>query len=814
MKTLVLYFLVALYISAQAQPTITSFTPTSGPVSTTVTITGTNFNTTPANNIIFFGATKAAVTASTTTQLTVTVPTGATYAPITVLNATTNLLAYSMSNFTPTFTPNKGSITVTDFEPKVDFTTGSNPLSVSIGDLDGDGKADLAVANTASNTLSVFRNTSTGTGNISYAAKVDYPTAGDPQSVAIGDLDGDGKPDVAVANFIGSSVSVFRNTSTGVGNISYAAKIDFTTATPTRSVAIGDLDGDGKADLAVANDVGNSVSILRNTSTGPGNISYAAKVDFTTGASSSPRSVSIGDLDGDGKADLAVASFGSNSVSVFRNTSTGTGSISYAIKVDYTAGTSPISVSIGDLDSDGNPDMAVLNLNSNTVSVFRSVSTGPGNIDFAAKVDFATGTATRSISIGDLDGDGKPDLAVTNHSNNTVSVFRNTSTGAGNIGYAAKIDLTTGTNSISVSIGDLDGDGKPDMAVANAGSNSVSVIRNNPVFLIPTITNFTPALGPISTSVTITGTNFSGTPANNTVQFNGTTAVVTASTSTSITTTVPSGATTGTITVTVAGNTAISATNFTVTASAVITINPQPTSIAVCEGAIANFSLTASGTTNLTYQWQKFNGTAFANISNTGGYSGTTTSKLSINTTGNFGAGDYRCSVSGDLVTSVFSQTAALTFTTNTTLAEITVNGNNLTASLGDTYQWFHNGNAVSGATNQSYDYNVLEYGVYSVEVTKNGCTSTSTDFVYLITGVEHANSGLKLFPNPVEEILAIEFQPPYSITIINTNGRTVSKQNSNTRASSIDVRTWANGVYVLQLSNEKGTTYHRIVKK
>src|SRR5690349_6622427 len=115
--------------------TISNITPNSGPVGTSITITGTNFNTTPANNIVIFGATAATVTAANATQLTVTVPTGATYAPITVLDVTTGLLAYSTINFTPTFSPNKGSITSGDFDPKVDFTTGSGPRFVAIGDL-------------------------------------------------------------------------------------------------------------------------------------------------------------------------------------------------------------------------------------------------------------------------------------------------------------------------------------------------------------------------------------------------------------------------------------------------------------------------------------------------------------------------------------------------------------------------------------------------------------------------------------------------------------------------------------------------------
>jgi hypothetical protein len=187
----------------------------------------------------------------------------------------------------------------------VDYATGANPYSVSIGDLDGDGKADLAVANYSSSTVSVLRNTSTGAGVISYATKVDYVTGTDPISVSIGDLDGDGKADLAVANNSSSTVSVLRNTSTGAGVISYAAKVDYATGANPISVSIGDLDGDGKADLAVANINGSTVSVFRNTSTGAGVISYATKVDYATGAN--PMSVLIGDLDGDGKADLAGA---------------------------------------------------------------------------------------------------------------------------------------------------------------------------------------------------------------------------------------------------------------------------------------------------------------------------------------------------------------------------------------------------------------------------------------------------------------------------------------------------------------------------
>jgi len=551
-----LAFVIVQHTQAQA-PKITSFTPTSGAVGATVTITGTGFNTTPAINIVFFGATRATVTAATATSLTVAVPTSATYGAITVLNTGTSLAAYSTQFFNPTFSPNKGSITTADITAKIDFTTGTNPRSVAIGDLDGDGKPDLAVANQGSASVSVYRNTSTS-GSIvagSFAARVDFTTGTSPSSVAIGDLDGDGKPDLAVANTGVSRVSVFRNTSSS-GSIvagSFAARVDFTTGTSPISLAIGDLDGDGKPDLAVANQLAHTVSVFRNTSTSGSIVagSFAAKVDFTTG--NNPQEVVIGDLDGDGKPDLAVANNNSSTVSVLRNTST-SGSIvagSFAATIDFTTGTNPRSVAIGDLDGDGKPDLAVANFNSNSISVFHNTSTSGSIVagSFAAKVDFTTGAGPR-VSLGDLDGDGKPDLAVANQNSNNVSVFRNTST-IGSIvagSFAAKVDFTTGSAPLPVAIGDLDGDGKPDLAVANFSSTSISVLRNNPVFP-PKITSFTPTSGAVGAIVTITGTGFNTTPANNIVFFGATRATVTAATATSLTVTVPTGATFGAITV-------------------------------------------------------------------------------------------------------------------------------------------------------------------------------------------------------------------------------------------------------------------------
>ncbi|OIR00601.1 FG-GAP repeat protein [mine drainage metagenome] len=492
------------FIKISAQPIINSFTPASGAVGTTVTITGTGFNTLPTNNIVIFGATKATVTAASTTGLTVTVPTGASFGPITVLNTTTGLTACSRQFYTPTFTPNSGNITVTDLIARVDFATDTNPYAVAIGDIDGDGKPDLIVANFRTNSISVFRNTSVS-GSItqnSFAAKVDFAAGANPCAIAFGDIDGDGKPDLVVANYNNATVSVFRNISRS-GNItstSLAAKVDFPTGTTPSSVAIGDVDADGKPDLVVVNYNDNTVSVLRNTSDiGSGSInsnSFASKVDFTTGLL--PSSVAIGDIDGDGKPDLVVANGRSYTFSVFHNTGS-SGNItsnSFAPKVDFATSLIPYSVAIGDIDGDGKLDIVVANESNNTVSVFRNTSSS-GNISsgsFAGKVDFMTNDLPFSVALGDMNGDGKPDIVVANEDSATVSVLRNKSI-SGDIAsnsFDAKVDFKTGDGPYSVAIGDIDGDGKPDLVIANYTSNSISVLHNTPTFPPISLSYITP----------------------------------------------------------------------------------------------------------------------------------------------------------------------------------------------------------------------------------------------------------------------------------------------------------------------------------
>ncbi len=550
-------------------PSIVSFSPEAGPTGTTVTLAGANFNITPSNNIVFFGATKATVTAATTTSLTVIVPVGATYQNISVTDITSALTGWSAKPFMVIY--NNG---VVDVAAKVDvaLSSSANPGNIAIGDLDGDGKSDLVVVNYSTNTMSVYHNASSigSINGYSFATSVDFATGFNPISVTIGDVDGDGKPDLIVANQYSNSVSVYRNTTTigSITNSSFAAKVDFALysqppgAQPL-SIAISDFDGDGKPDIAVANAMSNTISIFRNTSS-KGNItstSFAPRVDFTTG--SQPTYINIGDIDGDGKPDIVTANFYGNSISVFRNTST-LGNItagSFAGKVDFAAGINPRSIAIGDLNGDGKVDLAVANVSNNTISVFQNTSI-PGSItanSLADKIDLATELGPYNLTFGDVDGDGKMDILVVNINSNTVSVYRNIIL-SGNLtvnSFAAGVDFTTGSTPLALACGDLDGDGKPDIAVLNNRDNTISLFRNAPP---PAIASFSPAQGYTGTTITITGTNFTGATQ---VSFGGAPASsFTVNSSTSITAVVGAGAS-GNVTVSSArGTTSIAGFTF------------------------------------------------------------------------------------------------------------------------------------------------------------------------------------------------------------------------------------------------------------
>ena len=292
-----------------------------------------------------------------------------------------------------------------------------------------------------------------------------YATGHPSSAVAIGDLTGDAKPDLVSAN--GSkthTVSVLINK----GNGRFRAKREFRTGPGPKSVAIGDLNADGSRDVATANDA--NVSVLLNDGDG----SLGPKRDYATGRG--PQSVAIDDVNGDSKPDLVTANTGgANGISVLLNRGDGT----FQANRDFGPGLSPFDLAIGDLNGDGKADLATVDEGAVFGDPRLSVFLNAGDGTFPALREYPT-FEPRSVEIGDVSGDGKPDLLVPyshKESGPGVFVYLNRGRGGFREGGQHLVHGDWGTGGSSVAVGDLNGDRKADLAVTSR-LDDVSVLVN------------------------------------------------------------------------------------------------------------------------------------------------------------------------------------------------------------------------------------------------------------------------------------------------------------------------------------------------
>jgi hypothetical protein len=349
------------------------------------------------------------------------------------------------------------------------YNAGTQPSSIAIGDLNGDGRQDLAITNNLSGTIGVFNNTGTG-----FAPQISSATGTNARILALGDLNNDGKTDLASVNQGNNTISVWINNGSN-----FAAKVDYSTgagSTPY-GIAMGDINNDGWLDIAVANQGNNTISVFTNTGNG-----FSTKVDYPTSGTAA-LAVAIGDINNDGKLDLAVTNYNSANVSILTNTGSGFGTASLV-----SAGSNPHGIAIGDINNDGRSDLVITNYGENTISVYTNTGSS-----LSTRINYATGSGPVRVAIGDLNGDGRPDLCAANYTGNTISIFTNTGSS-----FGSKIDFATGNGPEGVALGDLNGDGKLDIATANVSSNNVSVIYNAWSTVAPTFVS-------ISNPVTVCG---------------------------------------------------------------------------------------------------------------------------------------------------------------------------------------------------------------------------------------------------------------------------------------------------------------------
>ena len=346
-----------------------------------------------------------------------------------------------------------GTLTAAPASP---FAVGTNPDAIAIGDFNGDGIPDFAVANSSDNTVTVLLGNASG--GFSAPAASPFAVGTNPVSVVAGDFNGDGIQDLAAANSGGSSITVLLGN--GSGGFTPASGSPFAVGNVPASVVIGDFNGDGIQDLATANPAGNSITILLGNGSG----GFTVLNGFPAGTN--PASLAVGDFNGDGIQDLAAANSNSNNITILLGN--GSGGFTAASGSPVAAGTLPLSVIVGDFNGDGLQDLAVANSNSNNVTVL--LGNGSGGFSSASASPFTVGTNPHLIVAGDFNGDGLQDLATANYGGNNVTVLLGD--GSGGFTAAAGGPFTVGTNPSAIVAGDFNGDG----------------IRTSPPLITPPIT--------------------------------------------------------------------------------------------------------------------------------------------------------------------------------------------------------------------------------------------------------------------------------------------------------------------------------------
>jgi hypothetical protein len=451
---------------------------------------------------------------------------------------------------------NSGNNTVTIFlgdgtggfaQAGLPISVGSNPYFITNGYLNGDQALDLVVANYTSNNLTILLGN--GTGGFNQAGGSPVAVGANPLSVTIGDWNGDGKLDLASANSTDYDVTILQGD--GSGGFTQVGQ-PVSVPPGAESIVAGDWNGDGIRDLAV---VGGRVTILLGN--GAGAFSPAGS---PAAVGIGPGSAVTGDLNGDGRLDLASVNYISNNVSILLGN--GAGGLHRDAAWPATAGTTPYSIAIGDLNADGKLDLAVGNYSTNNVTILLNNAPGEGlpcndgnlctltdtchawacaghgltvctqqdschvvgscnpatglcsnppaadgtacNDGYGctvgescragtclAPVTFTqptgspvpVGTTPLSIAAADWNGDGKRDLAVTNANSQDVTIL--TGDGLGGLGQPSGSPIAVGTTPYFVATADFNLDGKPDLAVANASSDSLTILLRNGAGLRP-----------------------------------------------------------------------------------------------------------------------------------------------------------------------------------------------------------------------------------------------------------------------------------------------------------------------------------------